>query len=283
MSEPIGPNTQLRFTRDAELTVMKLVYGANETGRWLYQVHDASDGLTYALKVFNLSPGQTVETIRREVVALNKLNQHPDRLPRVRSVQVTKGRAFVVMDWMEGKQLDLLTQATAVTNKEELRLRLGFIEQACRTVALLHDLRMTHRDLKPQNLLARDPRDPSAGVVVLDLGLAGEARGIFEGTKGYAAPEQAGMRHLNLSVPTDIFAIGQVLCFMLTGAPLALYPGDDGKSWTQDVRQTVLSGVGMTLPDALGDLARDCLQFQPEARPKNARAVHSRLTAIRKS
>lgn len=272
--------TQFQFDQPRVLTAIECVYRSDETGRALYKVHDSNIGLTYALKVFLIGPGQSIESIRREVVALNRQIQHPDCLPRVRSLQLERRLAFVLMDWMDGIPLDAVTRGTAAVSREDALLRLGFAAELCKTVGYLHQARTLHRDLKPQNVLVRDVRNPRAGVSVLDLGLAVQKRGaVEEGTMGYAAPEQTGQRNLNLGPQTDVFGVGQVLCFLLLGEPLALYPDDSMLNWSVDVTMLLRTRLHPCVPEPVAALIGRCLALVPEQRPADARALQRLVEA----
>ncbi|MBS0457751.1 MAG: protein kinase [Proteobacteria bacterium] len=270
------------WTHAPELTVLEQVYGSPTTGRTVFKVVDARVGLTYALKVVELRGGQDARAVEREVVAFNRLALLPDRLPRVRAIEQSGPRCFVLMDWMEGSTLDRYTGGAPVRTPSELAMRLRVVGELCATVAALHDKRMAHRDLKPQNVVVRDTSDPSRGVAVLDLGLATQTRANWEGSDGYAAPEQAGFRQWSLSPRTDVFAVGQLLAFAIAGKPLPLRPASDLRHWEQDAGEMLQGTVGLSLPEPLRRCVRQCTALVPEHRPGNLNAVRHALRELSK-
>jgi len=76
-----------------------------------------------------------------------------------------------------------------------------------------------HRDIKPSNIMIR----PNGSICIIDFGIAkdaaigatGETIGQIIGTNGYMSPEQAN--GLNIDLRTDIYSLGCVFYFMLTG------------------------------------------------------------------
>jgi serine/threonine protein kinase len=279
MTAPLAPGDVLQFAVPDRLTVLEAVYRSEETSRALYKVHREADGLPYALKVFPLADGAVAE-LRRELTALNRQNQHPDKLPRFRGLHIADGEARMLLDWFEGTTLEQVTRGRPAGSREDVQLRVIFLREVCRTVALLHRARFIHRDLKPQNVLARDPRRPLAGVAVIDLGLAAQKRADLEGSHGYRAPEQEGFRAFNLGPPTDVFAIGQIGWFLLTGTTLSLTPADDLTGWMEG--SAALSEVlpGVTLPAGLEGELRRATAFRPEQRHPSVDAMRQRLDAL---
>jgi serine/threonine protein kinase len=185
----------------------------------------------------------------------------------------------LLLDWLEGVRLDELTGAQPARSTEEFELRLEFAIEACRTVGLLHERRFKHRDVKPDNLLARNRNSPRAGVALLDLGLTTQPRGYEEGTRGYQAPEQLGNRNLNLSTATDVFALAQVTWYLLTGGPRDPIQAEGREGWHT---------LGATLTELLPALpARPALEqvldrafaFHPGQRPAHANALAGALRA----
>jgi serine/threonine protein kinase len=139
------------------------------------------------------------------------------------------GRAYIVMEYIEGERLDrrvLRTRRLSVAQT----LRLG--RQLALSLQAAHCRGVLHRDLKPDNiLLVADPA-VSGGLraKLLDFGICKLMRtdvrntqeGLIVGTPTYMAPEQCRGDD-DLDARSDVYALACVLYFMLTGQPLFLY------------------------------------------------------------
>ena len=126
------------------------------------------------------------------------------------------------MELVSGRTLRSLI---AEENSPELLLKLG--AQMARALSAAHAAGITHRDIKPDNIMVRD----DGYVKVLDFGLArllptesGEdaatlheltTPGMIVGTVAYMSPEQA--RGETVKAPSDIFSLGIVLYELATG------------------------------------------------------------------
>lgn len=89
---------------------------------------------------------------------------------------------------------------------------------------------MIHRDLKPSNIIVTGANyTPDDGLtfsslVIIDLGIArvwrdgADADTVKFGTRPYAPPEQYGFGQT--SVRSDVYALGALLFFCLTGVDL---------------------------------------------------------------
>ncbi|WLS44516.1 serine/threonine-protein kinase [Micromonospora profundi] len=134
-------------------------------------------------------------------------------------------------------------------------------------LAKVHQVKLLHRDLKPQNIIL-GPDGPK----LIDFGLAVLIEredyltepGAMVGTPAYMSPEQVkGKRELTPAV--DIYALAATLVFALTGH--GLYP--QSNSWNLLLRISEpsdlpdLSGVPAELVQLLGTM----LAFDPTARP----------------
>ena len=102
------------------------------------------------------------------------------------------------------------------------------------------------------------------------------------GTPAYMPPEQASGDLDRLDERADVFALGSILCEILTGQP-AFTGRTVGEIHRKAARGDLADAFGRL--DACGAdaelvaLARDCLACEPEDRPRNAGAVIERLTA----
>ncbi|MGW0826908.1 serine/threonine-protein kinase [Streptomyces sp. NPDC002845] len=140
------------------------------------------------------------------------------------------------------------------------RLGAGLVE----ALQAIHAAHVVHRDLKPSNvLLAADgPRVIDFGISRVE-GAPGLTRaGIVVGTPPFMSPEQMTARQVG--PPSDVFSLGGVLVYALTGRP----PHGTGEG----VRYQVVRGEPQLdgVPDGLRPLIARCLAKRPEARPRLA-------------
>lgn len=174
--------------------------------------------------------------------------QHPGILPVFELGRTGRGRLFFSMKLLRGQTLAKLLRER--TDLESGRLKvLGIFEQVCQTMAYAHSRGVVHRDLKPSNVMV----GPFGEVQVVDWGLAkvlpqggsaeerhaaavqaegpevetirsisGDSRslvGSVMGTPSYMSPEQARGEIEQIDERTDVYALGAILCEILTGQP----------------------------------------------------------------
>ncbi len=161
---------------------------------------------------------------------------HHENLLEVRDFGATKsGRAFLVTEFLSGRTLKDEVQARGPLPLAEA---LEVTAQILRGLAAAHEAGLVHRDIKPDNIFYCEPaRDDAPRVVkILDFGIAklvtesaqaiaGEAAptapDLLLGTPLFLSPEQ--IRCAPLDGRTDIYALGGVLYYLLTGrAPFPL-------------------------------------------------------------
>lgn len=184
----------------------------------VYRARDKTLNRTVAVKVLRELGGASDvvrERFRREAQAAAGLS-HPN-VVTVYDAGEEEGRAFLVMELVEGRPLDRLLKEEPKGNP------LALLEKAARGVAAAHERGIVHRDLKPANILVTASGEPKVG----DFGLAHlvETRteltrtGTALGTPLYMAPEQVEARSGEISPRTDVYALGAILYEMLTGRP----------------------------------------------------------------
>ncbi|MCQ9183653.1 serine/threonine protein kinase [Streptomyces sp. IBSBF 2953] len=137
-------------------------------------------------------------------------------------------------------------------------------------LAAVHDCGLTHRDVKPSNVLLGLDRP-----MLIDFGIARAAddsrhtsTGGVIGSPGYLAPEQAAGGAVTEA--GDVFSLGAVLVFAATGTGPFESPGEQPSAASLLYRivhePPRLDGV----PAELTSLIRDCLAKRPEDRPGSA-------------
>lgn len=206
----------------------------------VYRVRDRRLDREAALKV--LRPGRTDEdsTVRflREARITAQLS-HP-AIPPVYEAGITpEGCPYLLMKLIQGRTLsDLITEFhSGPVTAAGMRPLLVALLRAAEAVAYAHSQGVIHRDLKPDNIMIGNFGE----VLVLDWGLAKEksskdeelfhkdpsdshhlrpgltVKGNILGTASYMAPEQA--RGEDIDERVDIFALGAILCEIMTGHP----------------------------------------------------------------
>ncbi len=170
----------------------------------------------------------------------------------------SSGDLVLVQDFVDGPTLrKVLNDGTT-----DLASRLGFAAQLTRAVAALHQHKVAHRDLKPDNVILRHGVEP----VLIDLGLASlmGTSDVFSGmgTPGYAPPEQwkAGTDP-KFTGREDVYALGRMI-EELGGAP----PPDDRWSSRWRTRLRGMSGHGPDLSDWIRRMVAHMTETDPAKR-----------------
>jgi len=197
-----------------------------------------------ALKVLDLAgPADDLDVrLLREALILASL-EHPGMVPVYDAGTLADGRAFCCMKYVEGQTL---AQRIATLNLPD---RLRLLERVAEPLDFAHARGFIHRDLKPDNVMI----GAFGEVLVMDWGLAkvgvtsleaGETeiatavqptqnslrvtdQGSVLGTRGYMSPEQA-RGDIEVDHRTDIFSLGAILTFMLTGSAPGELPAASG-------------------------------------------------------
>jgi serine/threonine protein kinase len=197
--------------------------GAGGMGQ-VYLATDTRLDRKVAIKVLPEKFTADAERVRRfiqEAKAASALN-HPHVIT-IYDIGVSEAGQFIVMEFVEGQTLRAHTRQPCAP---QTLSALGV--QIAQALAVAHDTGITHRDIKPDNIMVRT----DGYIKVLDFGLArlspGTAGseavttaytqpGALIGTVRYMSPEQA--RSEDVEPPSDIFSLGIVFYEMATGHP----------------------------------------------------------------
>ncbi len=197
----------------------------------VYKARHVAFGEVVALKLVGTrlsGDADFLKRFRNEAVITRRL-QHPNAV-RVEDLDATEdGRPFIVMEYVDGRSLRELVRSEG---PQPLARAVSVSRQVCAALAAAHALGITHRDIKPDNILLGRGPDGAEHVKVLDFGIAkvreasegaGEGytptrTGMIVGTPQYISPEQAmGKRGDEVDGRADLYSLGVVLYEMVTG------------------------------------------------------------------
>ncbi len=164
-----------------------------------------------------LSPSekaQALQDFRNEANLLVQL-KHPN-LPNVSDVFEEDGKAYLVMEFIEGKTLAKVQEEQNTPLDE--RLVLGWALQLCAVLHYLHaqPQPIIFRDMKPTNVMLT----ANGEIKLIDFGIArifkvaAHKDTVLLGSQGYAPLEQYG--HGQSDARSDIYALGATLYVLLT-------------------------------------------------------------------
>jgi predicted ATPase len=217
------------LTKTLEIPATDLKKGALFAGRYeileelgkggmgrVYRVLDREIGETVALKVLNpdiAADRRTIERFRNELKLARKITHR--NVCRMHDINKEKNTYFITMEFVAGEDLKSLLRRKGRLAEEEA---LSLAGQVCAGLIEAHRLGVTHRDLKPQNIMI----DEEGKARIMDFGIARsqETRGVTEeglivGTPDYMSPEQ--IEGAEVETRSDIYSLGVVLYEMVTG------------------------------------------------------------------
>ncbi|MFN3199433.1 MAG: protein kinase domain-containing protein [Bradymonadia bacterium] len=230
------------------------------TGGVVYQGHDRLLDRAVAIKIL-----PSTASNRDEFLVARSLD-HPFVVATHDFGQVDAEHDFVVMDLVKGQPLDAWGQSQDITAKLKVAL--------CGALALahLHTRRLTHADIKPDNLLVEDTEQGPVARLI-DFGMATDAQHGFKGTPAYAAPEifQGGAP----TSSSDVYAFGVSLYEMLSGInPFAAETIEE----TSERQRTLTPPLLEQIPAQLAQVIAKCMAKPIESRYADAEALLFALT-----
>lgn len=182
----------------------------------IYVVVDTTEELPGEFVLKRLKNPGRIDLFEREIKAAQLLD-HPNVL-RIVEFDLAADKPYYVAEYCKGGSLDRVG-ADQGNIREAVRILLPIVDALSRA----HDRHIFHRDVKPANILFRADGTPVLG----DFGIChveGDQRVTLSeeamGSRDYIAPEMESGRHGPVTGAVDVYALGKVLYWMLSGGKI---------------------------------------------------------------
>jgi serine/threonine protein kinase len=262
---------------------------------------DRELGRELAVKVLRDEFRDKLEARRRllDEARIGSRLQHPSIVPVYDVGRFDDGRPYFTMKLIEGRTLAAMLADRSDPKQDQTRF-VAIFEHVCQAMAYAHARGVIHRDLKPANVMV----GAFGEVQVMDWGFAkqlvtaeptlihnprSEIRngpavsqtGHMMGTPAFMPPEQAQGLAALVDTRSDVFALGAILCQILTGQPP--YMGNSAEEICREAAEGNLQRAHARLEtcradQALCELAVRCLERERDNRPADAGIVAREVT-----
>jgi serine/threonine-protein kinase len=197
------------------------------------------------------------------------------------------GTFYYVMEYLPGLTLEALVAKSGPLPPARA---IHFLRQVCGALTEAHSHGLTHRDVKPGNVMICERGGIHDVAKLLDFGLvlppAGDADGekltqdgTVTGTPDYLSPEQAGGQEA-VDARSDIYSVGALAYYLLTGLPP--FAGRTGMKVIAAHLYEVPEPLSRHRPDVPADLEAvilRCLAKVPEKRFHDVESLDRALGA----
>lgn len=196
----------------------------------IYRAKDTTTKQFVALKILDPAfqgDADMVKKFIKEGWVMSEINQESPSAPVVkvfnygRENNRTKGRPFIAMEYLPGKDLLYYIKGRTILN---LNFVFKIVEQIATALAAAHKKGVYHRDVTPDNVIVvkNDADNPVAKLI--DFGVArheytsvGTLDGSISGKPPYMSPEQC--RCEKVDARSDIYSLGILFFSLIEGHP----------------------------------------------------------------
>jgi serine/threonine protein kinase len=280
-------------TKTLETTPDELARGTLFVGRYEIIEELGAGGMGRVYRAFDKKIDEEValKLIKPEIAADKKtIDRFRNELKLARKIRHSnvcgmfdlgeEGRTlFISMEYVRGEDLKSLLHRTKTL---PIGTALSIARQVAEGLAEAHKLGITHRDLKPGNIMI----DKEGNAKIMDFGIARSlygggvtAEGAIIGTPEYMSPEQVEGKEADQR--SDIYAMGIILFEMVTGrvpfegeTPFSI--ANKHKSEPPPVPKKLVPQI----PEGLSKLILRCLEKDREKRYQSAEELLADLGAV---
>jgi tRNA A-37 threonylcarbamoyl transferase component Bud32 len=227
----------------------------------------------------------TLQRFEREVQATATLT-HPNTIQIYDYGHAEDGTFFYAMEYLPGTTLDDLVERDGALLPARV---VHILAQLCGALSEAHNRGLVHRDIKPGNIMLCERGGVHDVAKLLDFGLVAAVRpestdpkltqtGMSLGTPAFMSPEQCGGDEEAATPAGDIYSVGALGYFLLTGkAPFA------GRSPIQMIaahlyeKPRPVTDLRPEIPQPLAAVIARCLEKKSEDRFPDAASLEGAL------
>ncbi|PPE05015.1 serine/threonine protein kinase [Entomoplasma ellychniae] len=282
----------------------------------VYKAKDLLDSKTsknefVAIKIMVLPKSKTEKNKIIESEIKDEIKKYSNQIFNSRVVNIKDSfewnkLLFIVMEYVDGKSFkDLIKETSSILTYEEI---IYYFSEIALAIQGMHDMKMIHRDLKPDNILLTSNNKIKItdfgishikGFVSEDGNLQKTKKPSSPGTPRYSSPEQildaTKLEDLS-SYQADIYSFGVMMYETATGTSIIKahdqsfsLSKEKGKS-IQDffLNQTLIkkfilpSHINPKISNSLENIIMKCLEKNPEDRYGTATEVYNDLMKLEK-
>jgi tRNA A-37 threonylcarbamoyl transferase component Bud32 len=250
----------------------------------VYRATDLTYGYERAIKEVTDPDENVRKQFKLEAELLIHVN-HPN-VPRGYEILEDHHKLYLVMDYVQGKDLEELLNESLVQRKAPLEEDqvLTWAIAICDALETMHRLKtpVIHRDIKPANIKITPENQP----ILIDFGLAkvhamGPTHVAAQGVSpGFAPPEQY-MAKGRTDARTDIYALGATLYACLTGKDPPEAPGrllaQTGVGGPNGMQLVPLRRSNPRVSETTERVIMKALELSPGARQQSAAQLRNEL------
>ncbi|XP_036144946.1 uncharacterized protein LOC105834071 [Monomorium pharaonis] len=221
------PNFEARLVVPEEGKLFNEKYDVlEELGKGRYgvvkKVIERSTGMNFAAKFVKTIKVRAREQVREEIKIMNTL-RHP-KLLLLAAAYESPRETVLIMEYISGGELFERVVADDFTLTE--RDSILFMRQICQGVEYMHQNKIVHLDLKPENIMCRTRT--SHQIKLIDFGLAQILKSdtpirVLFGTPEFIPPEI--INYEPIGTKSDMWSVGVICYVLLTG--LSPFMGDN--------------------------------------------------------